>query len=56
LTKDGVEYVAGVISYGGANCTGANTSTRVDHFTSVVDPFSVKYDPDYAAAHGITAP
>lgn len=56
MTKDGVEYVAGVISYGGANCTGANTSTRVDQFTSFVDPYIVKYDPDYAAAHGITAP
>lgn len=48
LTRNGVEYVAGVNSYGSASCSGWNYSGRVDLFAaSFVDPYIKKFDPGF---------
>lgn len=48
LLRNGVEYVAGVNSYGSISCTNWNYSGRVDVVAaSFVDPYIKKFDPNF---------
>jgi secreted trypsin-like serine protease len=48
MKRNGVEYVAGVVSFGGAKCSTTNSSVRVDVYAkSFVDPYIAKYDPGF---------
>ncbi len=50
IKRSGVEYIAGINSFGPANCNGANTSTRVDAFAqSFVDGYIHTFDPGFQA-------
>lgn len=56
ITRNGVEYIAGVTSFGDQGCMYEGADTRVDIFTSFVDPYIAQFDgqqqpmPDLAMA------
>jgi V8-like Glu-specific endopeptidase len=53
LVRDGVEYVAGIASYGDNDCTVAAAETRVDVYATVfADPYVAEFDPGSAAPGG----
>lgn len=50
IKRGGIEYVAGVVSFGAPKCNTSNSSVRVDvHATSFVDPYIAQYDPGFKA-------
>lgn len=45
ITRNGVEYIVGVTSFGYEGCVDTGSDTRVDSYLSFIDPFLNQYPP-----------